>query len=123
LLPGSIKSKSRTKCAVITELELAFLDKMSEQFKAIQKILRISSSPKPGPRIKNLYPSREKIYGVRMPFINELASQFKTGGFDLVEELWKAGALEEKILAVKILGKIAKKDPRTFLKNGRTIFP
>ena len=28
-----------------------------------------------------------------------------------MEELWKAGALEEKILAVKMLGKIAKKDP------------
>jgi 3-methyladenine DNA glycosylase AlkD len=33
-----------------------------------------------------------------------------------VEELWKAGALEEKVLAVKILGKIAKKDPERSLK-------
>ena len=28
-----------------------------------------------------------------------------------MQELWKAGALEEKLLAVKLLGKIAKKDP------------
>ena len=104
------------KYTVITELELAFLDKMSEQFKAIQKILRISSSSEARASHQKFVPSREKIYGVRMPFINELASQFKTGGFDLVEELWKAGALEEKILAVKILGKIAKKDPERSLK-------
>ena len=51
-----------------------------------------------------------------MPFINELSAQYKTGGFDLIEELWKAGALEEKLLAVKMLGKIAKKDPELSLK-------
>ena len=33
-----------------------------------------------------------------------------------MEELWEAGALEEKILAVKMLGKIAKKDPERSLK-------
>ena len=64
------------------------------------------------------------MYGVRNPVLNELASAFKAGGFDLVEELWKAGSLEEKTLAVKMLGKIAKKDPdrslqlvRLFAKN------
>jgi 3-methyladenine DNA glycosylase AlkD len=51
-----------------------------------------------------------------MPFINELAAQYKSGGFELIEELWKAGALEEKVLAIKILGKIAKKDPERSLK-------
>ena len=45
-----------------------------------------------------------------------MAAQFKSGGFELVEELWKAGALEEKILAVKMLGKIAKKDPEQSLR-------
>ena len=49
------------------------------------------------------------------PVLNELAQQFKAGGFDLVEEIWKAGALEEKLLAVKMLGKIAKKDPERSL--------
>ena len=60
-------------------------------------------------------PGKEKIYGVRTPELNELAKQFKSGGFELVEELWKAGALEEKILAVKMLGKTAKKDPEQSL--------
>jgi 3-methyladenine DNA glycosylase AlkD len=51
-----------------------------------------------------------------MPVINELAVKYKSGSFELAEELWKAGALEEKLLAVKILGKIAKKDPERSLK-------
>ena len=60
--------------------------------------------------------TKEKIYGVRTPVLNDLAQQFKPGGFTLVQELWKAGSLEEKILAVKMLGKIAKKDPERSLK-------
>jgi hypothetical protein len=51
-----------------------------------------------------------------MPFLNELAVQYKSGGFELIEALWNAGALEEKVLAVKMLGKIAKKDPDRSLK-------
>lgn len=51
-----------------------------------------------------------KIYGVRTPELNELAKQFKEGGFNLIKELWDAGAFEEKLLAVKVLQKIAKKD-------------
>jgi 3-methyladenine DNA glycosylase AlkD len=51
-----------------------------------------------------------KIYGVRTPELNELAKQFKTGGLKLIKELWDAGALEEKMIAVKILQKIAKQD-------------
>ena len=34
----------------------------------------------------------------------------------MIEELWKAGTLEEKLLAVKMLGKITKKDPERSLK-------
>ncbi|MES2431220.1 MAG: DNA alkylation repair protein [Bacteroidota bacterium] len=45
-----------------------------------------------------------------MPILNDLAAQYKTGGFELVKELWDKGAYEEKVLAAKILGKIAKKD-------------
>lgn len=57
-----------------------------------------------------------RSYGVRMPVLNGLATQYKQYGFDLVEELWKAGALEEKILAIKILEKIGKKDADRSLK-------
>jgi len=89
---------------------------MSEQLRAIQKILKSNASADARSSHQKFVPGDEKIYGVRMPFINELAGKYKTGGFKLVEELWKAGAFEEKILAVKILGKIAKKDPEHSLK-------
>lgn len=46
-----------------------------------------------------------------MPVLNELAKEYKGGGFQLVEALWRSGAFEEHMLAVKMLGRIAKKDP------------
>ncbi len=89
---------------------------MSKELKTIQKILIANSSPEAKASHQKFVPAKEKIYGVRMPFINEMAAQYKGGGFELVEELWKAGALEEKVMAVKIVGKIAKKDPARSLK-------
>jgi len=89
---------------------------MSKELKDIQKILTANSSPEAKVSHQKFVPGKVKIYGVRMPFINEMAAQYKSGGFDLAEELWKAGALEEKVLAVKIVGKIAKKDPERSLK-------
>jgi len=64
---------------------------MSKELKDIQKILTANSSPEAKASHKKFVAGKEKIYGVRMPFINELASQYKSGGFDLIEELWKAG--------------------------------
>lgn len=89
---------------------------MSKELKEIQKTLMASSSPEARASHQKFVPGKEKIYGVRMPFINVLAAQYKNGGFELAEELWISGALEEKVLAVKILGKIAKKDPERSLK-------
>ena len=90
---------------------------MSAALKQIQAILRAKAIPEAKAAHEKFVPgTKEKIYGVRTPVLNELAQQFRSGGFDLVEELWKAGALEEKLLAVKMLGKIAKKDPERSLK-------
>ena len=89
---------------------------MSKQLRAIQKVLKENSSREARASHQKFVPGNEKVYGVRMPFINELAARYKNGGFELVEELWKAGALEEKVLAVKILGRIAKKDPECSLR-------
>jgi len=75
---------------------------MSKELLAIQKILIANITPEARAAHNKFVPGNEKIYGVRMPFINELAVQFKCGGFDLCEELWKAGAMEEKLLAIKI---------------------
>ncbi len=88
---------------------------MSQQLKAIQTILKEKAGLEAKAAHEKFVPGKEKIYGVRMHFINELAAQYKTGGVELIEELWKAGALEEKLMAIKMLGKIAKKDPERSL--------
>ncbi len=88
---------------------------MSQQLKEIQKILRDRAIPEARAAHQKFVPGKEKIYGVRTPVLNDLAASYRNGGFDLVEELWSAGALEEKILALKMLGRIAKKDPRRSL--------
>ena len=89
---------------------------MSKNITAIQGILKANSSPEARASHQKFVPGTERIYGVRMPFINELAAEYKNGGFALAEELWKAGALEEKILAAKIVGRVAKKDPENALR-------
>ncbi len=89
---------------------------MSKDLKEIQKILVSKSNKAALAAHQKFVPGENfKIYGVRNPVLNELAQQFKTGGFELVKELWNAGALEEKILALKMLGRIAKKDPERSL--------
>lgn len=89
---------------------------MSRELNDIQATLLQNSTPEAKAAYQKFVPGTENVYGVRTPFLNELAQQFKSGGFDLVEELWTAGAFEEKLIAVKLLGKIAKKDPEHSLK-------
>jgi len=89
---------------------------MSNLLIEIQKILKSKSNKKAKKSSEKFIPSEEKFYGVKVPVLNELAKKFKEGGFKLVEELWRAGSFEEKLLASKILGKICKKDPSRTLK-------
>lgn len=83
---------------------------MSAQLQAIQKILQQYSDQAAKEATLKFVPGSTKIYGVRNPVLNDLAKQFKEGGFDLVKELWTSGAYEEKMTALKMLGCIAKKD-------------
>jgi 3-methyladenine DNA glycosylase AlkD len=48
--------------------------------------------------------------------LNEIAKSAKEGGFELIEQLWEAGAYEERMLAAKMLNKVAKKDPDKAIK-------
>jgi 3-methyladenine DNA glycosylase AlkD len=90
---------------------------MSVQLKQIQTILKARALPETKAAFEKFVPeTKEKVYGVKTPVLNELAQQFKQGGFDLVEKLWNAGSFEEKMLAAKMLGKIAKKDPEQSMK-------
>lgn len=88
---------------------------MSQTLKAIQKILLEKSSPEAKAAYQKFIPGGQKVYGVRTPVLNELAGVYKVHGFDLSEELWNAGVFEEKLLAVKILERIGKKDPEKTL--------
>ena len=89
---------------------------MSEQLIVIQNTLQLKASAETIASLKKFVPGSQQIYGVKMPVLNELAKQFKSGGFELVEELWLSGAYEEKLLAIKILEKISGKDPGRALK-------
>ena len=88
---------------------------MSVQLEAIQKILQQQSCKAALEANQKFVPGSKKVYGVRNPVLNDLAKQFKEGGFDLVKELWASGFYEEKITALKILGRIAKRDPEKSL--------
>ncbi|MGH2553017.1 MAG: DNA alkylation repair protein [Chitinophagaceae bacterium] len=89
---------------------------MPAGLKQIQNILRSKANPEAKAAHQKFVPSTDFVYGVRIPVLNEMAKQFKSGDFELVEAVWDSGAFEEKLLAVKILGKIAKKDPQRSLK-------
>ena len=84
---------------------------MSQQLKAIQKILKANATEATIASHRKFVPGLTKIYGVKMPVLNQLAKEFKEGGFPLVEELGNLEYIEEKALAAKLLGNIAKKDP------------
>jgi 3-methyladenine DNA glycosylase AlkD len=88
---------------------------MNTDVKAIQKLLKENSTPEALAANKKFVPGSTRSYGVRNPLLNELSVQFKTGGFELIKILWDAGAYEEKIIAAKILQKIAKKNPERSL--------
>ncbi len=86
------------------------------QLTEIRKFLKKKSNRKAKESWKKFVPTSEKIHGVYLAEINKIVSKYKSGGFELVESLWKSGYLEERILAAKILGKISKQDPQLTLK-------
>ena len=89
---------------------------MSNELKEIKSRLLQHASPEARMAHEKFVPGKERIIGVRTPVLNQLAREYQMGGFALVERLWKAGSLEEKILAGKMLGRIAKKDPERALR-------
>lgn len=91
--------------------------------KEIQKKLLTTSNPEAAAAFAKFVPGSMKIYGVRTPVLDELSKEYKGGGFVLIKELWDAGALEERILAVKVLQKIAKKDAAQSLQLVRYFAP
>jgi 3-methyladenine DNA glycosylase AlkD len=85
---------------------------MSQQLIEIQRVLTAKANKNNSEFFLKMVPGRQKIYGVKTPDLNLLVQQYKTGSFDLARELWESGALEEKIIAIKIMEKTGKSDPQ-----------
>lgn len=84
---------------------------MSALLIQVQQELADNSTPEAKVAALKFVPNAEKVYGIRTPVLNVLAKKYKEGGFDLVKDLWRSGAFEEKLLAAKLLNVICKKDP------------
>jgi 3-methyladenine DNA glycosylase AlkD len=78
----------------------------------IQKKLKSLSTPEAKASIQKFVPDATKVYGVKMPVINELAKELKECNFELVNDFWESGFFEEKLLAAKLVGKLSKKNPQ-----------
>ena len=89
---------------------------MLQQLIEIQKVLTAKADKKDIAFFQKMVPGQQKIYGVKTPHLNILAKQYKSYSFDLAKELWLSGALEEKIIAIKIIEKTGKSDPDKVLK-------
>ena len=84
--------------------------------KEIQSELRKLGNPDTIAFIQKMVPGVKGVYGVKMPRLHTIVSRYKSGGFPLIEALWKSGAFEERILAAKLLEKHAPQDPDKALK-------
>jgi 3-methyladenine DNA glycosylase AlkD len=89
---------------------------MSQQLKEIQETLIAKAERSNAEFFLKMVPGEQKIHGVKTPVLNDLAKKFKAGSFELAEELWSSGSLEEKIIAIKILERTGKDDPQRLLK-------
>ncbi len=84
---------------------------MSKRAEEIQRVLTEKSNKASIGFFQVMVPGKQKIYGVKTPVLNELVKKYKDGSFELAKELWNSGALEEKIIAIKIVEKVGKSDP------------
>jgi 3-methyladenine DNA glycosylase AlkD len=86
----------------------------------LQKQLHLLATDAAKASVAKFVPGSQKVYGVKMPFLNEMAKGLKGEEFGLVYELWQAGSFEEKILAAKLINQLAKKNPLEAIKAVRS---
>ena len=85
---------------------------MSALLKQVQIELEASSTPEAKAAALKFVPGATKVYGIKMPILNEMAKKYKAGSFELVKALWKSGAFEERVLAAKMLREVCKTNPQ-----------
>ena len=78
---------------------------------SVQAVLRAAGHSETKAATAKFVPSSQFVYGVRVPVLNALVKSCRPGGFELVEALWRSGAFEERLLAAKLLGAVARQDP------------
>jgi 3-methyladenine DNA glycosylase AlkD len=82
----------------------------------IRKILQKNSDERVKLSYLKFISSCKKFYGVKISLLEKVAKKIKEPNFNLVETLWRGKFFKEKMLAVKILARISKKDPERTLK-------
>jgi 3-methyladenine DNA glycosylase AlkD len=82
----------------------------------IRKVLKKEANEKVKASFAKSILSAKKIYGVKVLALNNIAGKMKETNFNLVEKLWESKRFEEQLLAVKILGNFANKDPEQAIK-------
>lgn len=91
------------------------MDDIAHDLSSIRRVLRESANADAAAASRRFVPSAVRVYGVRMPIINDLARRYRSGGFALTTVLWRSGAFEERLLSAKVLGLSARKDPQQTL--------
>ena len=94
---------------------------MNEELAAIQQHLESHRNADTVASLATVVPTGQRVLGVRVPVLNELAKQHKAGGLELARKLWQSGAFEERLLAAKIIGKCAAKNPDEALQLIKTL--
>ena len=72
----------------------------------IQKKLKENVDEEYKTFLAGMIPTTKKVYGVRMPVINEIVKENKDAGIALVETLWKNASHEERCGKIVIHRKI-----------------
>ena len=88
---------------------------MDKSLLAIQERLSSKADASSISFFEKMVPGHQKVYGVKTPELNLIAREYKDVGFELTKALWNSGALEEKIIAIKILEHIGKTDVKKTL--------
>jgi len=89
---------------------------MSTPLQEIQKKLNAAATDSNAEFFLKMTRGKQKIYGVKTPVLNTIVSEYRPYSFELAATLWRSGALEEKVIAIKIIEKEGRKDPDRVLK-------
>jgi len=92
------------------EMPAPAADQLSEDVARIQALLRANATTERQAAARKFAPTAERVHGVQLPVLNAITQEFAAGGLPLAQKLWVLGAFEERLIAAKIVGRVAAKD-------------